>query len=258
MKTRKFGIMNVIYLILTIGAIVAFLIVFQIDQLARCSRIDSNMEYVNIIDQVYVPISMSDEEEALTIAAYETAIERNNELFGGVIGEPTIIVTNEDEEALEFRGNYVGATHNSVFGLYIIIGPDGLNEDVMSHEMAHSELSARVGWYKTNKIPIWFNEGIATQVDYRKDYSLEQWNVITNNGSNILEVKQFDTPEEFYNNNFELRVNNYTLAKQELAKWLDLVGSDGLNRIINTFVEGGDLYSLYSDMLLEGSKQLHD
>lgn len=257
MKTHKFGIMNVIYLILTLGVIVAFLIVFQIDQLAKCRNIPNNDNYEVLVDQVYVPITMDDEVKALTLDYYREAKERNVKLFGSIVGEAVIIITTEDEEAIGFRGNYVGATHNSVFGLFIIIGPDGLNVDVLSHELAHSELSARVGWYKTNKIPIWFNEGVATQVDYRSDYSLERWNAITMDGRNIVEVKQFNTPEEFYNDDFELRVNNYTLAKQELAKWLDLVGHHGLKDLIDSFKDGDDLYTVYSEMLLEGSRRIH-
>lgn len=258
MKPHKFGIMNLVYLILTIGAILAFLSIFNIDRFVNCSRIDSNNMYEVLVDQVYVPIDIGEEKIQLIMTAYEEALTRNTELYGGLVGEPTIIITTEDDEAIEFSGNYVGATHNSVFGLYIIIGPDGLNVDVISHELAHSEISARVGWYKTNKIPIWFNEGVATQVDYRYDYSQERWDIITNNGLNVLEVKQFDTPEEFYNSDFELMVNNYTLAKQEVNKWLDIVGSDGLKKLIVEFKDGEDLDVLYSEMLLEGSRQLHN
>lgn len=258
MKTREFGIMNVIYLVLTIGAILAFFMIFKIDQLVRCSRIESNQYYEKLVDNLYVPRSMKAEDIDMTLKAYEEAQERNTKLFGGLVGEPTIIITTEDSQAIDFRGNYVGATHNSVFGLYVIIGPDGLNVDVLSHELAHSELSARVGWYKTNKIPIWFNEGIATQVDYRSDYSLERWKSITDDGTSIVEVKQYDTPEEFYNDDFDLTLNNYTLAKQEVAKWLDLVGSNGLDDLITRYNDGDDLYILYSEMLLEGSKKVHD
>lgn len=257
MKTHKFGIMNVVYLILTIGVIVAFLYVFNVDRFINCSRIESNEKYEELVGGVYIPTNMDEEGRELVLSAYEEALDRNTDLFGELIGTPTLIITTEDVEAIEFAGNYVGATHNSLLGLYVIIGPDGLNHDVVSHEMAHSELSARVGWYKTNKIPIWFNEGVATQVDYRYDYSLERWNLITNDGANVLEVKQFDTPEEFYNQDFELMVNNYTLAKQEVTKWLDLVGSDGLNDLVVAFADGEDLYTLYSEMLLEASKQIH-
>lgn len=50
-------------------------------------------------------------------------------------------------------------------GYYVVIGPDGFNEDVIAHELLHSELRTRLK--NKDKVPEWFDEGLATVVDHR-------------------------------------------------------------------------------------------
>jgi len=58
------------------------------------------------------------------------------------------------------------------FRAIMVIGPDGINLDVLSHEMCHTELYHRLGWWrKEMRIPTWFDEGLAMQLDYRNTVS---------------------------------------------------------------------------------------
>jgi hypothetical protein len=61
-----------------------------------------------------------------------------------------------------------GCSIGTPFGSWIILNQDGLNVDVIAHEMCHDELMTRLGWWKTkNEIPTWFDEGLALMLDYR-------------------------------------------------------------------------------------------
>ena len=43
--------------------------------------------------------------------------------------------------------------------------------DVTAHELVHAELAQRLGfWTRTVKLPVWFDEGIAVQLDRRADF----------------------------------------------------------------------------------------
>lgn len=251
MKNFEWRIQNTIYLIIAIIAIIAFLIVFRVDQLARCQMIATNSSYTKLIDNVYVPSDMPKARREEVLGFIEEAIKRNTELYGELIGEGIFIFADSLEEAENFRGSTVGVTHYSVFGLFVIIGPNGYNSDIVSHEMAHSEIASRIGWYKNNKLPIWFNEGLATQVDLREQFSLEKWNYLTENGEDIYEIKNLDTPKEFYVYDFEKRIDNYLYAKHEVRKWLEVVGKEGLKEIINDFASGSDFYDSYTKILLK-------
>ena len=56
----------------------------------------------------------------------------------------------------------------------VLIGPKGMNEDVIAHELVHAELASRLGVIKRQlKVPIWVDEGLAMQVDHRLDYNAE-------------------------------------------------------------------------------------
>ena len=56
----------------------------------------------------------------------------------------------------------------------VLIGPEGINEDVISHELVHAELATRLGLLKRAwMLPTWFDEGMAMQVDHRLDYNLQ-------------------------------------------------------------------------------------
>lgn len=254
---KNWELKNTIYLCLTIAVIIVFIIVFRIDQLANCKWIGMNKDYKELIDHVYVATTSSQEDEESIKAYMKEAIARNTELYGDVTNEGVFIFTNSVEEAEKFRGGEVGVTHYSFFGLYVVIGPKGYNEDIVSHEMAHCEVAYRVGWYKNNKLPIWFNEGLATQVDYSEQFSLSEWNRITDNGNQVFEIKDLDTPQEFYVIDMDTRIDHYLLAKYDVMKWLEAVGKDGLSTLIEDYSKGADFRECYTELLLKAIKKQH-
>ena len=102
------------------------------------------------------------------------ARDRVKALFGTMRSRP--VVRCLPGPALGLRISH-GATHFA-FGLPAIVtlGPEGRNVDVAAHELAHAELAHaefahRAGLLaKLLRMPVWFDEGLAMQVDARTAY----------------------------------------------------------------------------------------
>jgi hypothetical protein len=98
------------------------------------------------------------------------AKKRVEDFWGSQKGEATIIFCANPEEYQKYcrTSDGAGCTIGTPLGSWIVLNKDGLNPDVIAHEMSHNELMTRLGWWKTRtKIPTWFDEGVALMLDYR-------------------------------------------------------------------------------------------
>ena len=89
---------------------------------------------------------------------------------------------------------------------------------MLSHELAHVELSARIGYWNRDEIPNWFDEGLAVQFDDR--YSDAEWRTRTDNGRTAPDLGQMAIIT------YDDRLG-YLTAKHEVQRWLDVVGQEG-------------------------------
>jgi len=102
-----------------------------------------------------------------------------------------------------------------------MIGPEGRNVDVVAHEMLHGELHHRVGWLQRwLQIPVWFDEGVAMQVDYRSRYDLPVEQI-----PSAASVRELTTFSKFQSGAV---VSNYARAKYVVASWLARIGEKSL------------------------------
>jgi len=105
-------------------------------------------------------------------------------------------------------------------GSYIVLSNDGLDLDIIAHEISHAELYERVGFFKWSfSIPIWFKQGLAMQNDNRNYYSEDTLKVRSDNFKNLPDVKRFKKDEEFYAGSHEEIMLNYMTAKHEFKNW---------------------------------------
>ena len=110
----------------------------------------------------------SDDVEVLSIIS--EANVRLAEFWGNVQSHPTIIISDNEKKLkkMGWTGNpaltttiVLGGAHS-----YVVISPNGLNIDVVAHELTHAELHKRIYNGKmlpSTLIPIWFDEGVAIQ-----------------------------------------------------------------------------------------------
>lgn len=173
--------------------------------------------------------------------------ERVQTYFGEMLSSPTIIITN-DVTQLSRLGGIHDAMHCHLFisKTYIVISSQYLNVDVAAHELTHAELRYRIdkGHVFPTTVPVWFDEGLATQNDYRERYNEDAWKIATNNGTNITDFKQL-TGKEFYKGDADKKAYNYIISRHKVKDWVDAHGIDGLIHLIVGINNRKDFNSLY-------------
>ncbi len=91
-----------------------------------------------------------------------------------------------------------------------------------------------------NKIPTWFDEGIALQNDCREQYSFKAWAEQTDNGSHTVALGDMDEASEFYAGTVEDRRFRYLNAKHEVGEWIKTRKRQGLLELIDKLNNGED------------------
>lgn len=101
----------------------------------------------------------------------------------------------------------------------VVLGPQGMNVDVASHEYAHAELAQRTSiLLRTYRIPTWFDEGLAMQLDHRLDYSRTALLGYISNDNQPLELSEISTPSTFYTASNRGKAH-YAFSKCIIGEW---------------------------------------
>lgn len=148
----------------------------------------------------------------------EVAADRVEILFGAKLASPWVICLDGSHYGLDVSH---GSTRFTVmFPAIVIIGPEGRNPEVVAHEMAHAEISARTGpLLRTYKIPTWFDEGLAMQVDHRVDYSRRSLTAYRSRSDLFIpRLSAIAAPSSFFSGTDQGKVH-YALAKCAIEEW---------------------------------------
>lgn len=212
----------------------------------------SNSNFIEIEKNIFFDPAIPTDRYKAILSNRMQAKERVAGLFGSFKADPVLIVCNDSTTGKKYgMKNKTGITQKTIIGSYIVLGKDGINADVIAHELTHSELAQRLGGTKGLKVPVWFDDGLATQVDNRPQYSESEWLRRTENGTKLVRMHELDSPKQFYVSDLDTRIFHYTLAKHELGRWLAIVHQDGLLQLIDDVNKGEDLYTVYSRIELE-------
>lgn len=175
-------------------------------------------DYREVAVKIYVDPATTQAQVDSLLWAIEIAKERNKMLWREEIPPVSIIFSSTHQNAgkLSPRAAYSYATFfGSFLGGFIAVQPEGLNTDILSHELCHAILHEKLGWYRHYfKIPTWFDEGLAMQVDYREGFDVEQFQKVDEKRVEITTLK--DT--EFYRQ--EEAYYYYLAAKKEVYEIL--------------------------------------
>ena len=147
---------------------------------------------------------------------------RIESLFSNRKGTPVIIYCRTTDEFEKYGANASSpaVTQLSIFGEFVVINGTQIDKDVFAHEMCHSELQSQIGWYKrSTKIPTWFDEGLAMQVDYRSYYGEDSLIAAINNGMKMADVTKMKTLSEFNQGNDDEVWLHYAAAKHVVGQW---------------------------------------
>ena len=128
------------------------------------------------------------------------------------------------------------AVANLKMGAYVVIPKNMFDVNILSHEISHAVLYRKIGWWKLHfKIPAWFDEGLAMQVDDRDYYSIDTLLNTKAAGIILPDVTQMDTPEKFHTGSAEQIMLNYSTAKYLVHEWLT---KNSLNIFIKAMDKG--------------------
>jgi len=185
---------------------------------------------------------------------------RIDSFFQGKKSNPIVIVCGNPQEYQKYCSSTEGAgcSLGTPWGnSFVILNAQGMNVDVISHEMSHTELLARLGWWTiATEIPQWFNEGIALMLDRRFvnnpdkigryfDY-MDEWLYYTGGGQQILELRDMASIKGFFNTNQKQVMLAYMSAGLEISYWLILSEEDGLQKLITDMQSGKSFDEAYS------------
>ena len=203
--------------IMMITSISAIFLVLNFTSIGYMSTIKYR-GFKEIKDNIFIDKNYLKEEEQL-LSTIDAAKERNKAFFGELQGSTVVIIT-DDKEKLKRLGNPSSGAFTTTYVFYgahnyTVVNGEKADLDILSHELSHSEIHSR--FYKGKLIkkyslPVWFDEGLAMQNDYRNKYSESEFEKISE-VRDITAVKD----EEFFDSNKEKRVENYILAKHRVG-----------------------------------------
>ncbi len=133
----------------------------------------------------------------------------------------TLIYCDSEKEYDKYGTPGTPATTQRKLGAYVVISNEGVDEQIIAHEITHTILYNRIGWFKAiTKIPTWFEEGLAMQVDDREKYAIDSLQVKINNGLKLPNVSNIANGSQFYSGDDNTITLHYTTAKYVLSEWL--------------------------------------
>ncbi|MEN0050480.1 MAG: DUF1570 domain-containing protein [Bacteroidota bacterium] len=240
MKTRLFK--KVLLIIGLILAVTSVIHAFAFPQETRCILID--FHDFEQKDKLYYRANVED----ATIIQLENLIEeaeaRVADFWGEKTVKPKFIYCDTDEDYLKFGVPFLTpACANMKLGAYVVISSQGLDLDIIAHEISHTELYNRIGFFnRIRKIPTWFDEGLAMQVDWRNYYSTDSLKARTN-FENLPAVTQMQNPRQFGSGTIEKVQLNYSTSKHLIQQWYS---KEKLDRFIDAINEGTSFEEAYS------------
>ncbi len=177
-------------------------------------------------DGTLVEPGSSESERAMFLELQLRARERIEKTFGASSARPSVVFFRDARTFWPLKVNNYGSAGSIGPCTCILIGPKGQNIDVVAHELMHQELLERVGsWRMLTQVPVWFDEGVAMQVDFRPQYTLakEAGGAPSTGG-----VRELTSVSQFNLGNDEQITQHYAFAKTEVSQWLDHVGRHDL------------------------------
>lgn len=186
------------------------------------------------LTEVSATLYIDDPARADRVVALIAAAEANTRAFFGPLEtDPVWVVctTTACEDRLGMRAN--GLTYGYHL---IVVGPDGVNERVLTHERVHSELHRHLGLSDIfgPRFPAWFDEGLASHLS--GDPRLRQ-PADARDAEWILEARDF-----FSWNDLRDRADwrdRYGAAARLVAEIERKAGRDGLRELIRRVGEDG-------------------
>lgn len=206
---------------------------FAVPGAAACALVHAR-NFEALPDGTLVEPGASAQERAGFLELLSAAKARIETTFGAPRAAPIVVFLQDARSFRPLALNAHGSTNFLGTRACVFVGPKGRNPDVVSHELMHAELFERVGaWRRFTEIPVWFDEGVAMQVDFRPRYDLPAGEAV-----DTVYVRQLHGVRSFFGADERRLVRNYAAAKVEVAHGLSGIGAPGLYGRLGRIREG--------------------
>ncbi|WP_146202221.1 hypothetical protein [Dyadobacter jejuensis] len=191
-------------------------------------------------------------------------------LFGQYQSHPRIVVCATESEYKRYCNSNVGAgcSVGTPWGLhFVVVHLQGINTDVMSHEMSHIELLERLGWWTVLvDVPQWFNEGLALMVDRRfvkstnpvrryRGYRRE-WRQYARELGWLLPLAQLEGMSAFTSPDPDRVMYAYMTSGKEVSRWQIESGPFALTKLIQKIKSGIPFAEAYEQVSSEAADRI--
>ena len=175
--------------------------------------------------------------------------------LGKIRSSPFVILCSDLETCARFSGsaNSRILTHRTPYNDFIVVGPDRMESLLLTHELVHAELDARLGLWKTLiKVPMWFQEGLAMVIsgDQRFD-EVTLRAAIEKTGINP-ELKDLESWRSFNRLAAKNSQLAYGLAFKEVSLWYRKAGKEGVRKLLDCLEKGEAFSDAYRRIEREG------
>ncbi len=247
MTVRKRRIVIGIIAAAVVVVLAALVYVFEFTSTGYRMTVPYRSTFVEAADHVYVQKdSLIREEDALRLT--KEAQARVTAFYGELQCPATTYIILWEDPALLSK---LGGDHDTCTVFfpskrhYVSVSKEYLELDILAHELTHAELHTRLDEKVLRALPTWFDEGLATQNDYRPRYSEAAWQEQTENGARAIALEDMDTPDEFYAGTSDERRSRYVCAKHEVRGWMDAHGQAGLLALLDALASGEPFETAY-------------
>jgi hypothetical protein len=233
---------------------------FLFPQLFYCQIIPFS-EFIRVQEHVFVSPEIPPIQYKSIQKLIKSSETRIDSFYGGKKSRPFIIICTTGSQYQRYCSSNDGAgcSVGTPWGKsYVVLNLQGINTDVISHEMSHVELLERLGWWKTTfQVPQWFNEGVALMVDRRfvnnsdpveryAEYT-DEWLYYTGGGQIIRELHQISDMKTFFSGNQKQVMLAYMTSGMEISYWLASMRDDGFRYFLNLISSGYSFRDAYSE-----------
>jgi hypothetical protein len=166
-------------------------------------------------DGARVDQGLTAEARAEVPALLRQARARIEERVGPMTAAPRLVFLSDARTWSPFVFNDYGSTTTIASRACVIVGPQGRNVDVVAHELLHAEAHHRLGVLRRARLPTWFDEGLAMQVDDRPRYQLPS--PLTE--AERARARQLSTADRFFSGDDDQLTWHYAAAKALVWEW---------------------------------------
>lgn len=152
-------------------------------------------------------------------------------LFGAAQSSPVFLCLQEPVLGLAVSH---GTTRFAPFmPSIVVLGPQGQNPDVAAHEYGHAELAQRTSaLLRSYRLPVWFDEGLAMQLDHRPDYSETALRgYLADDAITPPALHALDRPAAFFRPGRQGRAH-YAFARCVVGRWLEEAREQEMRKVV--------------------------